>query len=76
MYSMLNCRQCVQTELLLEDAGVLFEKIVVRDPEERATLRAQYNATTFPILVDTDGKVFVGFQGAQQMVDLVFDMAF
>ena len=71
-----NCRQCVQTELLLEDAGILFQKVVVKDANKRALLRAQYDAATFPILVEQDKQVYVGFQGAQNLVDLSFAWTF
>ena len=76
VYSRKNCSQCVTAELLLEDAGIIYEKVLVDDQEERAALRLQFNATTFPILVQPDGQVFVGAAGAQQLLDLTFDANF
>ena len=75
-YSMEQCAQCLQTEILLEEAGVLFTKTIVHDPAARAQLRLQYDADTFPILVQPDGTVYVGYQGAIDLVDLAFNVSF
>ena len=48
----------------------------VQDPAARAQLRLQYDAATYPILVQPDGSVYVGYHGAIDLVDLAFNVSF